>query len=71
MKSNAPNLQHEALSVLEAAEAAGISKNSTYALIWRGELPARKLGRRTIVLRADLNSFLQKLPVYQPGAAQR
>lgn len=50
-----------ALSIEDAAESAGIGRTTLYALIKAGELKARKVGRRTIILPADLDAFLNAL----------
>lgn len=51
-----------AISIADAAAHIGIGRTKLYALIAEGQLTARKLGGRTLVLRADLDSFLNKLP---------
>ncbi len=50
-----------AYTVEEAADAAAIGRTSLYRAIKDGELRARKHGRRTVILRADLENFLTKL----------
>ncbi len=37
------------VTVPEAAEVLGISRNSAYAAVQRGELPALRIGRRTVI----------------------
>jgi excisionase family DNA binding protein len=54
--------QREGLSVAEACAIAGISRSKLYELIAAGDLVARKLGRRRIILRRDLSRFLDALP---------
>jgi excisionase family DNA binding protein len=51
-----------ALSVAEAAIHANLCRDLIYAAIRDGNLRARKAGRRTLILRADLEAFLQELP---------
>ena len=51
-----------ALSVAEAAQAAGIGRTMLYNAINRGELPMRKLGKRSLILRSELEGWLQKMP---------
>jgi excisionase family DNA binding protein len=51
-----------AYSIAEAAEAAGTGKTALYEALASGELPAHKRGRRTLILAADLRSWLEKLP---------
>jgi excisionase family DNA binding protein len=53
-----------AFSVAEAAAAMKIGRAWLYQLLASGRIPARKLGRRTIILRADIESFLASLPSY-------
>lgn len=56
-----PNL---ALTIEQAQEACCIGRTRLYELLKSGELPARKLGKRTLVLRADLDRFLTSLASY-------
>jgi excisionase family DNA binding protein len=51
-----------AYSVAEVVALANIGRDSFYRLVREGKLPARKLGRRTIVLASDLEAFLKGLP---------
>ena len=55
--------QKVALTVEEAAEICGIGRTSLYCAIRDGKLIARKAGRRTIILMADLQNFLDALPI--------
>ena len=41
----------------------GISRTRVYELIASGELPARKVGRATLVLAEDVEKFLRSQPV--------
>jgi hypothetical protein len=50
-------------SVEGAVAASGIGRTLIFRAIQRGQLKARKLGRRTIILRDDLTEFLKNLPV--------
>jgi excisionase family DNA binding protein len=56
-------LQREGLSIPEACTVAGLGRTSVYDAIASGDLPARKFGKRTIILRGDLNNFLAGLPL--------
>lgn len=49
-------------SVPEAVTITGISRSLLYVEIAAGRLTARKLGRRTVILREDLEAFLKALP---------
>jgi excisionase family DNA binding protein len=54
--------QKLSLSIEEAAEATGIGRSKLYEAMRDGLLQARKFGRRTIILRDDLERFLSALP---------
>ena len=56
-------MQH-ALSIEETMSATGIGRTKLYELINTGELKAKKIGKRTIVLKADLEEFLSNLQDY-------
>jgi excisionase family DNA binding protein len=55
-------VEREGLSIAEACEIAGIGRTKLYQAIKERRLKARKLGTRTIILRADLQQFLASLP---------
>ena len=59
-----------AYSVTESCVAAGIGRTHLYELIARGELRAVKVGRRTLILAADLDEWLQGLPSITSMAAR-
>ena len=56
------DLPREGLSILEACQVAGIGRSKIYEAIGEGSLKARKLGKRTIILRSELQRFLSALP---------
>jgi excisionase family DNA binding protein len=52
------SLQHGVLLRVEAAAILlGIGRTTLYELIRRGDIPVVKIGRRTLVHRADLERF--------------
>ena len=53
------------LSIEEARDLTGIGRTNLYKAINIGALKARKFGKRTIILRDDLNAFLADLQSYQ------
>jgi excisionase family DNA binding protein len=55
-------MERLALTIFEACEIAGIGRTSVYAAIARGELAAKKRGRRTLVLVDDLKEWISSLP---------
>ncbi len=52
----------------EAIRFSGLSRTSIYEALKRGDLKARKAGRRTLISFADLEAYLASLPAYQAGA---
>ena len=60
------------LSIEEAATITGIGKTKLYEVINSGALRARKLGKRTIILKTDIEEFLGNLESYSStvGRAQ-
>ena len=54
-----------AYSVAEVMAQSGLGRDTIYKEIHKGQLKARKSGRRTIVLASDLQAFLEALPVME------
>jgi len=65
MNTSTEMLQPEGLSIIEACRIAGIGRTKIYEAIAAGSLKARKFGKRTLILRTDLQSFLSGLPVVE------
>ena len=63
MNTEIHEFQREGLSVTDACRVAGIGRTKIYEAIADGQLKARKFGKRTLILRADLRDFLARLPV--------
>jgi excisionase family DNA binding protein len=57
-----PNEGPLAHTVEGAARVTTCGRTSVYAAIKAGELKARKIGRRTIILDEDLRAWLANLP---------
>ena len=53
-----------ALPINAAAIRAGVGRWTIYGAVNTGALKARKAGRRTIILDADLQAWLNSLPLY-------
>jgi len=66
MLNRAPELSREAVSIAEAAAMAGLGRTKIYEAISKRHLQARKCGKRTIILRDDLRSYLANLPEASP-----
>ncbi len=58
-----------AFSVEEAAKAAGLGRTLIFQEIRNGNLIARKIGRRTVILREDLERWLKSRPSARVQAA--
>ena len=52
-----------AYNVRQVCKLSGLSRATVYAAIRGGKLRARKQGARTLVLRDDLRSWLEGLPM--------
>jgi excisionase family DNA binding protein len=57
-----------AITIPDAVRASGMSRSSIYEALKRGDLSARKAGRRTLICFADLQAYLASLPDYKAGA---
>lgn len=57
-------MQSEAsvFTILEAAKFLRVGRSTIYNLIRSGDLPIRKLGHRSLILRDDLVRLLEHLP---------
>jgi len=56
-----------AYTVDHATRIVGIGRTKLYEAIGSGQLPARKLGRRTLILATDLHDWLARLPSAKSG----
>ena len=52
-----------AVTLTEASALSGIGRSSFYKLFHQGKLKPRKVGKRTLILVAELQAFLDSLPV--------
>ena len=57
-----------AVTMPDAVRLSGCSRTALYVALKRGDLSARKAGRRTLISFADLQTYLASLPTYQAGA---
>lgn len=53
----------------DSARVAGCGRTKIFEAIKAGELKARKLGRKTLILDSDLRAWLASLPQVQQGSA--
>lgn len=57
-----------AVTIPDAVKMSGMSRTSIYEALKRGDITARKAGRRTLISFSDLKDYLASLPEYQAGA---
>jgi len=50
------------LTIKQATEASGLSRSALYVAMRDGKLPAKKNGRRRLILASALSDFIQALP---------
>jgi excisionase family DNA binding protein len=67
MNTVSPATDCAAYSVPQVMAKVGSGRDKLNCLIRQGKLPARKLGRKTLILASDLEAFLESLP--KMGAA--
>ena len=60
--------RREAFAVSEFCDRYGICRDTFYQEVRRGRLRARKLGMKTIVLRADADAWVATMPALELSA---
>ncbi len=55
-------------TIEETVKVSGLSRTAIYDALKRGDLKARKSGRRTLLRRTELVDYLDALPAWQPKA---
>jgi excisionase family DNA binding protein len=58
-----------AFTIEEASQVSRIGRNNLYLAVQTGALRARKLGKKTLILRDDLRAWLESLPPASSGGA--
>lgn len=59
-----------AITIPEAVKTSGLSRSSLYEALRKGELEARKAGRRTLITVDALRAYLDGLPIYKAEASK-
>lgn len=49
------------ITIEEAADFLRLGRTTTYELVMRGEIPSVKIGRRRLVVRSGLSSYVERL----------
>jgi len=65
--SHQPN-EKLAYTIREVMQVTGLGRSKIYMLFESGDLRPKKAGRRTLVLKADLENYLTGLPDAQIGS---
>jgi excisionase family DNA binding protein len=65
--TDTPLQDRAAYSIAEFCGTHGIGRSTVYELINNGRLTARKLGKRTLIMRSDAEAFLSSLPKINGG----
>jgi excisionase family DNA binding protein len=60
-----------AFRIPEVCKATGLCRTTIYAAIKSGDLLARKYGRATVILAADLDRFLSELPTTRTSSLKQ
>jgi excisionase family DNA binding protein len=58
-----------AISIEDVTKASGLGRSKVYEEIRDGRLLARKVGKRTLILMADLKAWLEAFPPITPNQA--
>ena len=56
-----------AISIGESAHRSGMGRTAIYDAINRGDLPLRKVGRRSLILVSDLQAWINSWPTATPS----
>jgi excisionase family DNA binding protein len=69
MSTDVPLDTRIAVTIADGAQLIGMGRSTLYQLIGDGVIPARKIGRRTVVLVVDLERFVSSQPPYERSAS--
>jgi excisionase family DNA binding protein len=58
-------------TIPQCCRMASIGRTKFYELIARGEIPIRKVGKKTLVAAADLRDWVERLPVIETRGRDR
>ena len=58
-------------TINECCRLAAIGRTKFYQLVASGEIPVRKVGKKTLVLAADLKRWAERLPTIKPRALRQ
>jgi excisionase family DNA binding protein len=58
-------------TINQCCRLAAIGRTKFYELVASGEIPVRKIGKKTLVAAADLTRWAERLPTIEPKTADR
>lgn len=58
-------------TVTQCCRMTTIGRTKFYELVASGEIPVRKIGKKTLVAAADLRDFVERLPTMKTKAGDR
>src|SRR5262245_34118498 len=67
--ARAGTMEQLLLTVPECCRLAAIGRTKFYELVATGEIPIRKVGRKTVVAASDLRDWVERLPVARTRSA--
>lgn len=59
-------MENLSFTIDHACTLVGVGRTKLYEALDTGKLPAKKWGKRTLILKADLEQYLSKLDAYKP-----
>jgi excisionase family DNA binding protein len=58
-------------TIAQCCRMAAIGRTKFYELISTGDIPVRKIGKKTLVVASDLHDWIQRLPALKVKAVER
>jgi len=58
-------------TISQCCRLAAIGRTKFYELVASGEIPVRKVGKKTLVASADLKRWAERLPASEPKSPER
>lgn len=69
LRARTNHMEQLLLTIPECCRLAAIGRTKFYELIATGEIPIRKIGRKTLVAASDLRDWVERLPVVETRSA--
>jgi len=69
-RNAAPDRRELAYGLMDATKIAGLSRSTLYKLIKQGKLHVRKSGKRTLILRTELERYLREISEHREACSR-